>query len=349
MIAIPVAVTAQAPEDRAALNRLRDSLRATRDTGALRTIERSAQVAVDKDHNKALALVRLGFVQLRQGEVTGQRGRFGDAEKSFNRAAAIYVSWPYVFLGRGLARLNLADNQSGIAGILPGFMKETSSTAAAADFAESGAVDYQFTEGLVRVAEIAMHYRHRQQVQTALLALRAAATIRVGRNPDVQVERLRLERVAGNRDSARAIADELVASHPDDAAILMEAAEVGMQRGDSDAATLWFRGLARADPQTALWYREDLRPVFPDSTLNAFDRLTGEPRVELVKSFLAGADPQNLHTPAERIREHYRRLDRARANFAIVIPVYRADVALPFATVASAMDEHRLDAAWAAR
>src|ERR1019366_988425 len=49
-----------------------------------------------------------------------------------------------------------------------------------------------------------------------------------------------------------------------------------------------------------------------------------------------------MGTAAERLAEHYRRLDRARSNFMIHTNVYCADVAIPFIPTGHEVDERGL-------
>ena len=64
---LPAPVLAQAPEDRAALERLRDSLAAVTDTVALSALEARGIELAKTDRSNPLLHLRLGFIALRLG------------------------------------------------------------------------------------------------------------------------------------------------------------------------------------------------------------------------------------------------------------------------------------------
>lgn len=340
--AVPRQVVAQAPAERAAVTRFRDSLRTITDTGVLRGLERTQQAAVKAHSSDAMSLVRLGFVQLRRGEVVAERGRFSNAEGNFDRAAALHPDWPIAFAGRGLAQLNLADNETVARVLVPSFISGDPVGDAAADFAHSGELDSLYTEGLLQVADIALRYRHSAQLRAALLALRQVAARPVSRNADVRLARVRIELVIGLPDSAAAVVTKLLAEEPDNPAVLMEAGRAALIRHDPRGAETWYRGLALADSAVARYYRADLVLVLPDSAVRRFDATVGEARAQVLRQLFEVDDPGSMGTAAERLAEHYRRLDRARSNFMIHTNVYCADVAIPFIPTGHEVDERGL-------
>ena len=56
-------------------------------------------------------------------------------------------------------------------------------------------------------------------------------------------------------------------------------------------------------------YRNDLALVMSDSALRAFDAAKGEARVAVAKRFWDTRDPDAFNGSAERLREHYRRIE----------------------------------------
>jgi GWxTD domain-containing protein len=340
--ALPHPLVAQAPAERAALARFRDSLRATADTGVLRRLERAQQALVKAHRADAMPLMRLGFVQLRRGEVLAERGRFSNAQDSFDRAAALQPDWPIAYAGRGLARLNVAVNEASIRHVVSAFINGDPIPDVASDFDRSGVVDPQYTEGLLQVSSIALRYRHPAQLRAALLALRQVAAQPVSRNFDVRLARVRIELATGLADSAAAVAATMLAANPDHPAGLIEAGRAALDRYDPRGAEAWYRGIALADTATARYYRADLVLVLPDSVLRQFDERTGDARAQVLRQFFEVHDPGSMTTASERLAEHYRRLDRARANFTILTDTYHADVTLPVYLTGREVDERGL-------
>lgn len=348
LVMSPGAAAGQSPPERTALARFRDSLRTIVDTGALRALERTQQAVAKAHPSDAMSQVRLGFVQLRRGEVLGDRGRFSNASSTFGHAIALHPDWPVAFTGRGLARLNLADNETVARKLAPSFIFGDPVDDVALDFARGAELDPSYTDGLVQVTAIALRYRHDAQLRAALYALRAVSAKPVSRNVDVKLARTRMELAIGIPDSAAAVAAALLRASPDNPAGLMEAGRAALQLmpnggsvggRDMPGAEQWYRGIALADPATAQFYRADLLFVLPDSVLRQFDAATGAARAELLQRFFEVHDPGSMGSATERLAEHYRRLDRARGSFVIHADVYCGDIAIPFYPTGRELDE----------
>src|SRR2546427_439174 len=103
--AVPLALSAQDAADRAALERLRDSLAGVTDSTALRRLE-AATVEVAKRHrDDPLIHLRLGFIAYRSGELAGSKAHYDDAAGEFEWAGELKPDWPYAWYGLGLAEL----------------------------------------------------------------------------------------------------------------------------------------------------------------------------------------------------------------------------------------------------
>jgi hypothetical protein len=335
--AAPCALRAQAPADRAALSRFRDSLRNRFDWRALTALH---DTLMRPPGDRGIKHLRLGYVDLRLAELDSLRFHLVDAETAFGDVLRQHADWPFAWVGRGLARLNLSDEERSVHTVIH-LLAGDEGADAADDIARSGIIDSSCSDGLVEAADIALIYRHPGKIRAALLAFRQVAGKPVMRNPDVELARARFERVAGSQDTAHAIVDALRAARPDDPVLLMEAGHLHMMLGEPDGPALWFRGLVLADADAAALYRSDLVLLFPDATLQRFDATSGTARATVVELALAGDDSSHLRTAADRLSEHYRRLDHAREQFARPFTDFHAD-SVAFRPNGLEMDERGL-------
>ena len=342
VVLMPPQLASQALADRLAINGFRDSLRVIRDTGILRALEHQQRADVDKGRGNPLASLRLGFVQLRRGELDQNRGVFADADHTFDGVVVSHLDWPTAWLGRGLARLNEAGNRSAARNVVQSFLSGDRIADAAVDIANSAIADSQYVDGLLQLCKLALRDYAPGHLRAALLALRRVAAEPVARNPAVQLERVRIERIVGNHDSAWHIAVSLLARQPANAEVLMEDGHVTLARGDGSGAESWFRGLALADSGALRLYRDDLHLILPDSVLRRFDAASGVERADIVRDFFAVDEFGQGRSVTERLREHYRRLDHSRETFAVPAMRFRADIAAALEPNDREMDERGL-------
>ena len=336
---LPASVSAQSTTARIELAHFRDSLLAARDTSGLRLLERRLRASVDLRTSDDLTRLRLGFVQLRRGEVLQDRSPFRDAEQTFAALVETHADWPTAWFGRGLARLNVAADQPAVVSTLRAFFSGDPIADVATDVANSALADSSFADGLVALGALALQDYDPGHLRAALIALRRVAGQPVARNTSVQLARARVERASGNLDSAWQIVAPLLARLPRNPAVLLESAHVSFSQRDESAAADWLQGLALADSSTAARYRNDLRLMLPDSVLRRFDATEGAARVRVVTAFLEVDEYGLSRSVAARLREHYRRLDHARSAFALPMERYRADGALRSGQVETDMDE----------
>lgn len=311
-----VPLAAQAPDQRAALERLRDSLSSATDTVSLRRLERGMIEAAKANRDSAMLHLRLGFVALRLGELS-PGSHFDDAASEFQWSIDLQPDWPYPWYGMGLAEYGIGDSRvSFIAGLQEAFGKDALSRSAAA-FARSAAVDPSFAKGLVELANTALHQRVNIKLNVALDALRRAAGTSAKLHPDVLLARGRVEREVGDADSALAAFRQYAAFGPDRALGLLEVARTRLMLGDLAGQLAYYEGARSDDSTSVAEYRADLALIASDSTLEAFDSVGSTARVMLLRSFWTSRDQRALRTPGARLAEHYRRYFYARRNFAL--------------------------------
>src|SRR6476660_4336776 len=151
-------VHATAPNERADLERWRDSLAATADSNGLLSVERRTIELAKSDRSDALVHLKLGFLSLRLGELGGQ-SHYDDAASEFQWAIDLQPTWPYAWYGMGLAEYGIGDSQvSVVAGLKTMFGNDALARSAAA-FANTAEVDPSFVRGLVEIANTALRQR----------------------------------------------------------------------------------------------------------------------------------------------------------------------------------------------
>src|SRR6267378_6253962 len=199
-----LAALAQSPADRATLESLRDSLGLVADSTALHRLEAATIQVAKERRDDPLLHMRLGFIGYRLGEVTKIKSHYGDAAGEFEWAAELRPDWPYPWYGLGLAELAIGEHNSiALENIRQMLGKDYLSKAAKA-FARAAEADPSFASAVVDLATTALTQRIRPRLEVALSAVRLAAASSAGRHAEVQLVRGRVEREAGETDSALA-------------------------------------------------------------------------------------------------------------------------------------------------
>ena len=332
-------VVAQQPPDRVATFRLRDSLRAAADTAALLTLESRTMDSARRNRDDPLIHLRLGFVGLRLAELTGGAAHFRDAQGEFEWATQLQPNWPLGWYGLGNAELTEADRYPTAMRGLFAALGHDVFEASAHDLARSALVDSSFVVGVVELADDALHLGLASHLTSALTALREIGAAPAGRDPSVLLLRGRIEREVGDVDSAIAAFQSLLNRNRFDAAALLDLARTKLAAGRIDGVNQWYLGLSLADSATAAMYRGDLALVMSDSALGEFDAARGEARVTVARRFWDSRDPDALNGSAERLREHYRRIEVAHREYPLVPPGHRYDTLKTFGPTGSLFDD----------
>lgn len=320
LLALPCLSTgaaAQEPEARAELERFRDSLDAQSDSLVLLRMERAMIEQARTDRANTMLHLRLGFVALRLGELGG-KSHFDDAASEFQWAIDLRPDWPYPWYGMGLAEFGVGDSKvSPVAGLQAMVGKDALSRSAAA-FARSAEVDPGFVRGLVELGNTALAQKVNIKLDVALDALRRAAATPAGTDPSVLMVRGRVEREAGDVDSALAAFREYMAKAPDRAMGMYELARTRLMRGDIAGQVAYYQGSTSDDSAVVAAYRKDIALVAPDSVLARFDAASGDARAIFLMNFWSKRDQQDLRPDGTRLAEHFRRFFYARQHFALV-------------------------------
>ncbi len=339
LLATPIVTGAgQTVAERRSIDAFRDSIATVHDTAALRRLERSMIDVARQQRNDGLLHLRLGFLSLRLGDVSG-RQHYEDAGSEFEWVVQLHPQWPYGWYGLGMAELGVGDSEVALVQGLQTMLGRDALTRSANAFAKSAEVDPEFVAGLVELTNTALRQRINTRLDVALAALRRAAGTPASRNPAVLLARGRVERETGSLDSAAAAINAVLAIDPQNSDALLELARIRFGMGRLDGADPYYRGLGVASTAATASYRADLATIMPDSVLRRFDVASLADRVVLVRQFWATRDSDELHRPGERLREHYRRLDHAQRNFRLVTRNRQFDIAERYRSLQSEYDD----------
>jgi GWxTD domain-containing protein len=311
---IPSGLGAQTPEERAELERFRDSVAATVDSTGLLALERRMIDSAKVDRSNGMIHLKLGFLSLRLGDLGG-RDHYDDAASEFQWAIDLQPSWPYAWYGMGLAEYGVGDSQVSFVTGLKTMLGKDALTRSAVAFAKSAEIDPSFVRGLVDLANTALRQRVNIKLGVALEALRRAGPTAAGSDPQVLLARGRVERAVGDGDSAVVAFKGYLQSGSNRGLGLLEVARTLLLLGRFEGLAPYFEGAVLDDSATISGYRADLATIASDSVLGEFDRQHGARRAAYLRRFWGERDLTELRGDGERLREHYRRLFYARKNF----------------------------------
>ena len=316
-----VPLPAQSPADRASIEALRDSLGTVQDSAALGRLE-AATIAIAKQRrDDPLVHLRLGFIGYRLGELTSGKSHYDDAAGEFEWAAELRPDWPYPWYGVGLSELALGESSVLAIENLRQMLGKDYLSKAARAFARATEVDPSFASAVVDLANTALIQRIKPRLDVALTAVRLAAASPAGRHAEVQLVRGRVEREAGEADSALAGFRGYLAVGGDSGVGLLELARTYyFARRAPDGWRAYFAGARAATSAPALaLYRTDLSWIADSVELAAFDALPDPTaRSRWLEQYWTRRDVAEARDVGERLAEHYRRWFYARRSFRLV-------------------------------
>jgi hypothetical protein len=317
LIGVVHPLAGQSPEDRAALEKFRDSLRAVDDTTALVKLEAHLIDVAKADRDNAMNHLRLGFVALRTADL-GSQSRYDDAAGEFQWATDLQPQWPWGWYGVGVAEDGVGDSQISLVAGLQAMFGKDHLTRAANAYTRSIQVDPSFVQGLVELSATALRQRINIKIDVAREALRQAASTSASSSPAVLLYRGRVEREVGDIDSAVAAFKTYIEKGDNRSLGQLELARALFLQGTLDGQPAYYEGAASDDPVTVKEYRSDLAVIASDSALAEFDALAGPNRAGFLHRFWSERDRSDLRKDGERLREHYRRIYYARQHFQLV-------------------------------
>lgn len=321
----------QSPADRRALQLFRDSLLLTTDTMPMHAWESALITEARAHRDDAMLHLRLGFLALRMHQAGAAAERVGDAESEFEWATQLAPAWPYAWFGLGEAYASEPDRARGFAGGLYTMTGADRDTRAGTAFLHALRADPTFVDGLTAFADMAQQQRLHPPIAAALNALRTVQASPLGWDPVLLVERGRLERLAGNPDSAATAFRRAVELSPDPAMAQYELARTLPLVEDSassvdhapEIAAAYFGAVASDEPAVAALVRRDIEPICDSAQMAAFDATSGAARVAWLRTFWSDLAAADLRSVGDRIGEHFRRWAYVRQHFRL--PPFKRD------------------------
>jgi hypothetical protein len=311
LVAAPA--TAQEPSDRAALDRLRDSL-SNPDQAAL--VQPSGAWARDD----AVGLVGQALILLHQGEQGESRQPYDAALRRVERALDARSDWPYPWYALGIVRLAMSE-RGFVVKETPYHPSGTSYRRAAMDaFARAISAEAGFSPAADALAGLVVALGHRLLSRDFVAPLRLAAAAQVD-SPVLHLALYRLDYGGARYETARVDIAAYLRSGGDSGLARLEDARALQALGDSAAAVeSYLSGLRLAGPAGRAEYRDDFSWIATESELARFDSLPAAAVARWGSQFWLERDALALRRPGERVAEHLRRWAYVHRNYLIHRP-----------------------------
>ena len=332
---------AQSPAERAAIERLRDSLETSIDSGALRHLEASTIEVAKVNRDDPLIHIRLGFIAYRLGEIANQGQHYDDAAGEFEWAAELKPDWPYPWFGLGRSELAIGAHTAIAVENLKQALHLDHLSKAIAAYTKAAAADPTFAQPVIELVDVALRQRVRAETDVALKVARLASASGHA-NPAFQMARGRIEREVGEGDSARVAFEAYLADGGDSGLGLLELARTDyFLRQDSAGRVEYFAGARAAGSIAAIrMYRTDFSWIATSQELEAFDSLrTSAARASWLKEFWGKRDVADVREPGARLAEHYRRWFFAMRSFGLVSPHRHYDFTEVYRSTQNLLDD----------
>lgn len=325
LLAMLPPLAAQEPDDRAALDRLRDSISLSHDTTGILALEAEWIARARLERDDPMHHLRLGILAMRLAELRPTFAHLDHAIGEFEWAAELRPEWPWPWYGIGLAESRGRDRAGDFAGGLWTMIGQDRDRLSGLAFARAINADPTFVRGLLEFARVALDQRIDAPVRPALEALRAATATPVGWHDALLLARGRLERRAGHPDSAlKNLRRAMLLSWTPAVAALELARTIPLSgpisgsegKGRRDEAMRYYLLAAASDvPAVVAMIRRDLEPIATRDELRELEARQGEDRATWLAAFWLGRDAVDLREPGSRLAEHYRRWDVASREF----------------------------------
>lgn len=333
---------AQGTEQRAGLERMRDSLAQQSDSTALLAREQQLIARARLHRDSTLLHVELGFMAHWLGEITGVTRHYDDAASEFEWASELAPEWPYPWYGLGLAELSLGEHQVIALENLRQVLGQDYLSKAARALARATRADPTFALAVIDLAHTAMRQRVGARLDVARDALREAAATAAGSVPALQLARGRVERESGEGDSALAAFQRYLTVGGDSGVGLFEIARSHfyLRRTPEAIATYYAAADRPLSPDARALFRADLAWITTPAELAAFDSLdAGGAGRRWLERFWARRDADDGRRPGDRIAEHYRRYFYALRHYHLVSRHRHYDITERFRSEQDELDD----------
>ncbi|MGE3525413.1 MAG: hypothetical protein AB7I33_05785 [Gemmatimonadales bacterium] len=311
---VPATVRAQSPDQRAALERWRDSLATVTDSAGLISLESAMIDTARRDRDNTVLHLKLGLLALRLGEL-GSRSRYDDAGSEFEWARELEPHWPYPLMGLGLAEAGLVDTSYGVMSRIRSMFSADHLTRSVDALANAVRKDSTFVPGLVALADVSRQQLINTDSSGILKIFRNAARGPAARDTAFQLALGQTELLVGSADSALAAFRRYLDLGGDSTIGILELTRTRLATGDTSAQGDYYRLAAGDDPVVVATLGDDIRLIAGDSGVARFDSMSGMARAEFLRDFWSQRDDWDLRGRGERLAEHYRRLFYAERNF----------------------------------
>lgn len=313
LLLMSAGASAQTAEQRRALDAFRDSLSGATDTVLLHAQERALLEQIRRARRDPLLHLRLGHLNLRQGELGGD-SHYDDAASEFKYAGELAPHFPYAWFGLGQAEFALGSRSAG--GTRPLLVRDALSRAGLA-FARAVTLEPGFVPRLEEMARRAVRARAPERAEVIREALRRAA--QGSRPPHLARLLLALGRTQRELGDSGALASfgAYLAATDNRALGQVEIGRTLLLHGDLRGQVVYLEGAASDDPITRSEVRADLVPLAGEAELADFDLRRGDARAEMLRKFWSMRDRLELRADGERLAEHLRRLAAARREFLV--------------------------------
>ena len=311
-------LTSQTSAQQTAFDHLHDSLAATSDTTALRTLLRSARRQEKTNREDKSAGLRSGLVALRLGELKADPD-YSEARSRFREVASREPSWPEAWFGLGMAEAGRSEWEMSKSLNLGNRVGLKALERSANSHRRSIAADATYVPAALVLAQIELSLMDTARLAVTRDALRRVAEAVALDPPELLLALGRVERAAGALDSAIIAFEHYLLIGPNRALGLLELARTRLALGRADGQPAYYEGASIDDPEATAGYRADLRLLAADSIISEFDRMRGPARAAYLHQFWTNRDRLEFRTEGDRLREHYRRLQFARTHFPLTI------------------------------
>jgi len=315
LLVLPATLAGQSTSDRAAFDRLRDSLAAVQDTATLRTLQQGLH-----DRRDPAGRVELALVVLRRAELQADADA-GDARDALRNVVKRSPDWPVAWHLLAQAEIRRAAWERADSVALGNRIGTGSLERALESERRALDADARYLPAALGLADLALGLRDTALYVPARDALRRADRAQADPPAALLLARGRLERATDEPDSAlEAFRRAATGADSGVSAIArLEQARTALAAGAGGGERLYYAEAATTDTDVVAAYRADLAPIAADSDLSRFDRLSGVDRRAWLERFWSDRDHAALRTDGERLREHYRRLLYARRHFALTV------------------------------
>lgn len=320
LVALPLSLRAQTPDERLRLDSLHRTADAFTDSLALAATER-ARIAYAREHrDDPFIHMELGWVARRLGDLTGNKQRYDDAAGEFQWASDIKPDWAYAWYWLGVCELDIGEARAPVIENIRQVLGIDFLSQAVRDFARAIAVDPSFVDGLVDLANTTLRQRARGRTAVALQALRNAAATPAARAARVWLARGRLELVAGEPDSAVYALHQFLDRGGDRGVGGVELARAFAFADERDSALLAYHGAIQppVSDSARAQIRRDVLWIASPAELRAFDALPSDSLARFVTRFWDRRDVEDARRPGERLVEQFRRWVYAMQNFQLL-------------------------------